>query len=439
MGLLKDVDKPGISVPDNRGAKDIAIAAPVLSRREFCKAAGASLLVAGWEFPLPRNGGKKPQAKKKERGETFDVAEIDRARILSAADNYLKEPPITITAFAANRSAGGKHDYYSESDYFWPDPENPYGPYIPVDGRTNPDNFVEHHHALMRLSLEVPALTAAWRITNQQVYATHAADHLRAWFVDPATRMNPNLQYAQAIRGVATGSSFGIIDTIHLVEVVRAIEMLKSSKALSNAEFDAINQWFADYLEWMTTNPHGIEERDSKNNHATCWVMQVAAFSSFTGNQELATYARQRYEAVLVPGQMALDGSFPAELKRTKPYCYSLFNLDAMATICQILSTSHNNLWTFDLPDGRGMRKAAAFMVPYIQNKKSWPLPPDIMYDRDWPMRQCSLLFAGLAFQHPDYIDLWKTLPADSTVPEVIRNFFIRQPVLWVQGNIQTA
>jgi hypothetical protein len=129
---------------------------------------------------------------------------------------------------------------------------------------------------------------------------------------------------------------------------------------------------------------------------------------------------------------MKSDGSFPLEMSRTKPYGYSLFNLDAMATICQILSTPQDNLWVFRLADGRGISKAVAFMEPYIRNKKSWPLPPDVLFANDWPMRQCSLLFAGLALNRPDYLQLWKTLPADSNVEEVIRNFFIRQPVLWV-------
>ena len=114
------------------------------------------------------------------------------------------------------------------------------------------------------------------------------------------------------------------------------------------------------------------------------------------------------------------------------PYSYSLFNLEAMATICQILSSPADNLWTFELSDGRGMRKAMEFMFPYILNKKSWPLKADVMYDAAWPMRQSSLLFAGLALSRSEYINLWKKLPADSNVEEVVRNFFIRQPVLWV-------
>jgi hypothetical protein len=160
--------------------------------------------------------------------------------------------------------------------------------------------------------------------------------------------------------------------------------------------------------------------------------MQVAAVAQLTGTQKLLTYCRDRFKKVLVPSQIAADGSFPQELRRTKPYGYSLFNLDAMATLCQILATPENNLWIFSLPDGRGIRKAMAYMYPYIKDKKTWPLAKDVTYDGEWPMRHNSLLFAGLALGNTEYIGLWKSLKADSSVEEVIRNFFVRQPVLWV-------
>ena len=362
----------------------------------------------------------------------INVAAIDRARIIKAANQYLSEKPITITAASSPRSAGGLHDFFSEGDYWWPDPANPNGPYIQRDGMTNPDNFVEHRRALMRLSVQVPALAAAWKLTKDKRYATKAAEHLRAWFIDERTRMNPNLQYAQAIHGITTGRGIGIIDTIHLVEVARAIEVLKHSSALSVTELGVITQWFTDYLAWLTTSKNGADERDAKNNHGTCWVMQVAAFAHLVGNQKLLDFCRERFKTVIVPHQIGADGSFPEELRRTKPYGYSLFNLEALATICEIVSTPQNNLFTFQTADGRGFRRAMQYMTPFIRDKKSWPLKPDVMYYNEWPMRQNSLLFAGVAFNQKDYIDLWMTLPADSNVEEVIRNFFIRQPALWL-------
>ena len=364
---------------------------------------------------------------------SINVTAFDRSRVLAAANKYLNEEPITITASHSPRSAGGIHDFFSEGDYWWPDPSNPDGPYIQRDGMSNPNNFVEHRRYLMRLSIEVPALAAAWKITGDKRYARSAARHLRAWFINESTRMNPNLQYAQAIHGRFTGRGIGIVDTIHLVEVARAIQVLAPSRVITTTELGQIKLWFRDYVGWMTTSKNGTDEREAKNNHGTCWVMQVAAFADLIGDKKLLEYCRDRFKTVLVPNQIAADGSFPEEKRRTKPYGYSLFNLDAMATVCQILSTPADNLWRFALPDGRGIALATAYMYPYIKDKNRWPLKPDVMYDDRWPMRHSSLLFAGVALNKSEYIELWKTLPADSEVDEVIRNFFIRQPVLWVE------
>jgi len=362
----------------------------------------------------------------------FDVARIERARVLKAADAYLAELPITLTASSSPRSAGGRHDYFSEADYWWPDPQHPGGPYVQRDGLSNPDNFDEHRRVMRRLSLQLPALAAAWRLTADARYASHAARHLRAWFLDEATRMNPHLRYAQAIHGRVSGRGVGIIDTLHLVEVARAVEALDGAPGLSAAERKGVRDWFAAYVEWMTTHAYGIAERDAKNNHATCWALQVAAFARLAGRDDLVRFCRERFKSVLLPDQMAPDGGFPQETRRTKPYAYSLFNLEAMAGIAQLLSTPADDLWAFTLPDGRGLRRGMAFMVPFIRDRARWPYPKDVMYDSEWPMRQTSLLFAGLALGEPGYLELWSTLPADSQVEEVIRNFFIRQPVLWV-------
>src|ERR1039458_10197568 len=287
---------------------------------------------------------------------------------------------------------------------------------------TNPDNFVEHRRAMIRLSLAVPALAAAYKITKVRKYADHAAAHLRAWFVDERTRMNPNLQYAQAIQGRVTGRGTGGID-----EVAGPSCQIE----LQPADLAGVKGWFASYIDWMTTHPYGMAERDAKNNHGTCWCTQVAAFAQLTGNREQMEWCRNRYKTVLIPNQEGGDGSFPLELARTKPYGYSLFNLDAMAILVQTLSTREDNLWTWQLPDGRGMASAMAWMYPFIADKKGWPKPPDVMYDNEWPVRQPCLVFAGVALDKPEYIALWRKLEADPTVEEVLRNLPVRQPVLW--------
>jgi alginate lyase len=367
------------------------------------------------------------------RGGEFDLAQLERPRLIPAADSFLSEKPVTVTASHCPRSGGGAHDFYSEGDYWWPNPANPTGPYVQRDGMTNPDNFVEHRRAMVRMSIHVATLTSAWRLTHDRKYANHVIDHLRAWFVTPETRMNPNLQYAQAIKGVSTGRGIGIIDTIHLVEVARSAMLLERDHILVGKDLEGTRAWFADYLHWMTTSKNGLDEMKAANNHGTCWVMQAAAFAQLVGDKNRTDECRKRFKEVLLPDQMAPNGSFPRELKRTKPYGYSLFNLDAMATICQILSTPQDNLWKYRTPDGRSVQRALEFMYPYIRDKSKWPAKPDVMYYQFWPVRSPALLFGGLALGKNDYLDLWKALDASPTSEEVLRNLPIRQPVVWVE------
>ena len=362
----------------------------------------------------------------------FDIRRIDRDRDVIAADKMLDDEPITVTASHCSRSAGGEHDFFSEADYFWPDPANPDGPYIEKDGLTNPDNFVEHRRALIRFSIHVATLTSAYRITNDRKYALATLKHFHAWFVDEQTRMNPNLQYAQAVKGKQTGRNYGIIDTIHLIEVARSASLLEQAGILKGNDLIATKKWFTDYLLWLTTSKFGIQEMNIPNNHSTCWLMQVAAFASFTGDEEILAMCRKRMKEVLIPNQLAADGSFPRELRRTKPYGYSLFNADAMATAAWILSTPQDNLWEFTLPDGRNLRKSVEYIHPYIKDKSTWPLKPDVMFWEFWPVQSPVLLFGGLAYKNPAWLATWKTLDANPTNDEVIRNLPIRHPVLWV-------
>ena len=84
------------------------------------------------------------------RAQPFNLIEVERPRIMKKASRYLSETPETITATPCKRSKGGRHDFYSEGDYWWPNPEDPGGPYIRRDGETNPDNFVAHRHAMVQ-------------------------------------------------------------------------------------------------------------------------------------------------------------------------------------------------------------------------------------------------------------------------------------------------
>ncbi len=352
--------------------------------------------------------------------------------IVETATSYIDSLPVTVTATQCLRSESGLHDFYSEGDYWWPDPEHPNGPYIRKDGQTNPENFVAHRLAMIRLSRIVGMETSAYLLTGDDKFARAVEGHLNAWFVQSETKMNPSLNFAQAIKGRVSGRGIGIIDAIHLIEVARSVEILEANQAISAKTIDGTKKWFSAFVDWLTTSQYGKDEMNTKNNHATCWVMQVAAFARLTDNSAVLDFCRNRFKDILLPNQMAADGSFPLELARTKPYGYSLFNLDAFFTTAEILSDESHNLYAFTTNDGKNLEQGAEFMFPYVKDKSSWPYEPDVMYWEEWPVRQPFLLFAGKAYDHPEYIQLWKRLDGYPETQEVIRNLTIRNPLIWL-------
>ena len=387
-----------------------------MRRRAFWALAFLSFTAATWAAPM------------------MDVAAIDHDRILQAAAVALKQEPVSITAFRAKLTDGGPNDFYSNGDYWWPNPNTTNSlPYVQRDGQTNPENFTAHRQAVRQLSDAVAALGAAYKITGDDRFAKKSAALLKVFFLDEKTRMNPSLQYAQAIPGVSPGRGIGIIDTLHLVEIPKAIEAMEKSPAFPPDILSGLKKWFADYTAWMRTSKNGNDEAGAGNNHAVAFWLQEAVFAEFAGDEKNLAECRRRFTEIFIPRQMTNDGSFPAELRRTKPYGYSIFQLDNMVTLCQVLSTKENNLWNFTLPDGRNIHKAMEFMYPFLADKSKWPRKPDVQAWDNWPARQPSLLFAGIAFDENKYLDLWKKLPADPTNEEVRRNIAITQPVLWLK------
>jgi len=355
-----------------------------------------------------------------------------KQQVMKKAKWSLEQMPVTVTAQTSPRSAGGKHDFYSEGDYWWPNPANADSPYIQKDGLTNPENFVAHRLAMIRFSEIVGNLASAYLFTSDNKYADHALRHCSAWFVDETTRMNPHLLYAQAIKGRVTGRGIGIIDAIHLIEVVKGLELIEKKYSGHDKELlTAIRKWFMQYLDWVTTHKYGKDEMNAANNHGTCWVMQVAVFAQFTKNDSLLAFCRNRYKQNLLPNQMATDGSFPLELRRTKPYGYSIFNLDAMTTICQTLSNAQDDLWQYETPDGKSIRKGIEYLYPFIKDKSKWALTKDVMYWENWPVAQPFLVFGAIAFKQNEWLNSWKKLDHTPAVEEVIRNLPVRNPLLW--------
>lgn len=367
-------------------------------------------------------------------GLSIDVATTDRDRILRAAESAMQREPVSITAFPAKLSQGGPNDFYSNGDYWWPDPSKPDGlPYVRRDGQSNPNNFSQHRLAIKTVRDSVAALAAAYTITDDERYVTQASRYLEVFFVDAKTRINPHLDYAQAIPGVSPGRGIGIIDALHLIEIPYAVRAMETSKAFPPKLSIDLRAWFGDLVEWMKTSKNGKEEAKTKNNHAVAFSLQLAVYADFIGDHATTELCRKQYKEVFVGTQMATDGSFPLELERTKPYAYSIFQLDNMATLCQVLSTENDDLWEFELPDGRGIRRATAFLYPFLADKSTWTRQPDVQAWEGWPARQASLLFAGLAFGEKPYLDLWEKLEPDPTDPEVQRNIAITQPLLWIK------
>lgn len=371
--------------------------------------------------------GAKPGNKLEKQAITFLKADaIKRAGLV------LNAKPVTVTDSVCPRSHGGKHDFYSEADYFWPNPDNPNGPYIQKDGMSYPGLFTGHRKAMIRFSQIIGALASAYKVTGNEMYVKAALPHLKAWFVDTATLMNPSMVYGQAVIGVSTGRGIGIIDTIHLMEVAQGIIAMENAKCFDKATLEAIKSWFRQYLQWLLTHKYGNDEMNTKNNHSTCWAMQVASFARLTGDDKILDLCRKRYEEILLPNQMATDGSFPLEINRTKPYGYSIFNLDAMAMLCLILTDEKHDMFAFRTADGKSIKKGIEYLYPYIADKSKWTFKQDVMYWENWPVAQPFLLVGAIEFGNREWFETWKKLDHNPTVAEVIRNLPVRNPIIWM-------
>ena len=364
---------------------------------------------------------------------SIDVTALERDRVIKRAGEALVAEPVTITKYHSQYSQGGPNDFYSNGDYWWPNPKTPDGlPYIKKDGETNPNNFNDHRRCLAQLRDNVAALAAAYKITGNNRYATIGADWLRTFFIDPATRMNPDLRYGQAIPGVSGGRGVGIIDTLPLVEVARAVEVMQQSPQFPPDVTTGVKKWFTDYLNWMVASTNGQDVAEAPDDHAVMYWLQVAVYAEYVGDQDQLDSCHSRFKYFFLPNQMGADGSFPREFARPKSsYSYSVCQLDNMVALCQVLSDANDDLWHFTAPDRGEIRRAVDFMYPYLVDKSKWP--KSVAEDKNWPVRESDLLFAGLAYNDPRYLELWKKLDPDPVDDEVRRNLAITQPVLWLK------
>jgi hypothetical protein len=281
---------------------------------------------------------------------------------------------------------------------------------------------------------------------------------VRAWLVDPATGMAPAMNFGAAMPGgshAAAGRPEGVIEALPLVEVAQAIPFLAAGESqtapLSEADMSAVHGWFSAYLGWLTapqdSGPRlAVQARDRKDHHGSSWLLQATACALLTATgggprseDHPVLPLRQRFKMTTLRAQISPDGTFPHELTSDNPYRNSLFNLDMLAVICELLSTRFENLWEYELSDGPSMRAAMAYHFPYIQGRGRWPYLADASHFADLPGRRPGLLLAARAYNRPEYAALWKMLPPDPGDAEILRTIPIHQPLLWVRQTAHAA
>ncbi|MEO7144102.1 MAG: alginate lyase family protein [Bryobacteraceae bacterium] len=391
-----------------------------MRRREFLIGAGAAL-------PAVRAAGQEGTllllSDDDARAIPSKIGKPETAQLRGLADRALTSGPWSVTFHRPTGSAINAQDYFSEGPYWWPDPKNPTGPYIRRDGERNPERFDANHHDLGAMAAAVLTLGMGAYFLDAARYAPHAAKILEVWFTDPKTRMNPNLQHGQAIRGRTTGRGTGIIDTVSLIYAAQGIALLKRTGRL-DAELDTqVRRWYAEYLAWMTTSAIGLSEKRAANNHGTWWAAQVAAYAALVGDGSLAGMVWGRAREVLIPGEIEPDGSCPLELARTNSLSYSAFNLDAFAVLCRLAQESGVDLWRFRTAKGIGVARAFTYLTPYVLNPGAWKR------QQIHPFTAGNIVFPGLAavgLRSAELLEAYRRLPRVNSAWILLVDWIVR-------------
>jgi len=295
-------------------------------------------------------------------------------KLLADAEKALQFKTVSVMEKANTPPSGDKHDYMSIAPYFWPDPSKPGGvPYMNKDGQINPEvNEYKDKIYLLAVCDNVSTLALAWYFSGDARYADHAEKLMRVWFLDTATRMNPNLNFAQAVKGRQTGRGYGLIDTRHFVRLIDAIGLLGNSSHWTQKDQQGMKEWFAEFLNWMQTSKNGLAEMHTLNNHRVWYDEQRLSYALFTGNitlaKEVVTNAKEQLDK-----QMASDGSFPLEMKRTISLHYTVFVLDPFFTTADLAKNVGIDFWNYVSPSGKSLKKGFEAVLPYLLKEKEWP------------------------------------------------------------------
>lgn len=308
------------------------------------------------------------------RGEKGDATiKAATATLEDDAKKALAIKPMSVMDKTITPPSGDRHDYMSQAPYWWPDPSKPDGkPYIRKDGERNPEiSKITDRDNLGRLGGAVTTLSLAYAYAGREEYATHAARLMRVWFLDPATRMNPHLNFGQYIPGINQGRGIGIIETRSLPDMLDGIMLISSSPAWTKADEDGLQAWMRAYLSWLVESTHGQEESRNGNNHETWYDVQVAGLALYTGQVDVARRTLEGSRA-RIGRQIASDGRQPRELERTRSWDYSEFNIAAFMDLATLGTHVGIDLWNYRTADGRSIRQALDFMVPYAAGERKW-------------------------------------------------------------------
>ncbi len=294
-------------------------------------------------------------------------------KLLKDANKQLNEKTPSVMDKGQTPPSGSKHDYLSMATYFWPDPSKPAGaPYIRKDGERNPEiRDISDHKAVDIVQKAVSLLSLAYYFTHDEVYAKKAAEFLKVFFLDEATKMNPNMNYAQYIKGVNDGRSTGILDTRSFADVASAVGLLDGSKSWTKADAAQLKAWYTQYFDWMKNSKNGHDERKAKNNHGIWFDTQMLAIGLYLNQTD---YVKEYLKTTLarIPVQLELDGRQPLELARTAALSYSTFSLQAWFTAANLADNVSVDIWNYETTDGKSIKKALDWLLPYAMGEKPW-------------------------------------------------------------------
>jgi hypothetical protein len=290
------------------------------------------------------------------------------------ANSALKLPPQTIVNKTKAPPSGDMHDYMSMARYWWPNPDTPnHLPYVRHDGKTNPEiNGIRDHEELTKTDESARALALGWYLTGDERYAEHATLLLRSFFLDKATAMNPNLEYAQYVAGVNTGRDSGVLDARSLAMTVDAIGLLAGSKSWTAADQEGMQQWFAKYYVWLTTNTNAKKEANAPNNHGSWCAVQLTSIGMFLGKTDDVKKIAERIRNERIPSQFDAQGMQKYELVRTNSFSYSAFNLEALTTVAEIVTSLGEDLYKPVKAGAPGILKGIDALLPY-DPQHPWP------------------------------------------------------------------